>query len=329
MNINIDNYELFVMDYLEGTLDTMEAQEMSTFLLLHPDIAMEIDDLENAKLTLEPELKLETDFIASLKKNEIIEVENINEENYAQFFISNLENDINDKDSQNLKTFLKINPNLVSEFHQQQNTKLIPDENITFLHKESLKKKDRKVFVLWPKTASVAALLLLSFWIFKPNELKREVYTIEEIEPKKLSSLFVDREEINLAAYKTLFVDELIDESIFVNSDITRYATLPKRVIPLQKQIPLPDEQWKNEMLLMQSFVFNRDQLSPQIDYAFFTDEKTSAFRLISSVLWKTTKGQIKNISDEIIQDDLKIWQAGKLQALTNNYISVKPRTTQ
>jgi len=330
MNINIDNYELFVMDYLEENLDAVETQEMETFLLLHPDIAMEIDDLDDAKLSLEPDLKLDSSFLMALKKNEIIDVQNINEENYEEFFISDLEKDITDKDSENLKLFLKENSNLASEYLQLQNTKLIPDENITFHNKEDLKKKERKIIVLWPMVASIAALILLSFWLFKPQDLNRDIFIINKIESKKMTALFVNHHEINLVDGRSLFASDFIDETEPNQTEVSRMASLPIRMNPIQKRLSIEDEQWKNEMILMQSFVFNRNQLSPQIDYASNSDKKkTSAFRLVSSLIWKTTKGQIKNISEEIINDELKIWQAGKLEALTNNYVSVKPRTAQ
>jgi len=330
MNINIDNYELFVMDYLEENLDAVETQEMETFLLLHPDIAMEIDDLDDTKLSLEPDLKLDSSFLIALKKNEIIDVQNINEENYEEFFLSDLERDINDKDSENLKVFLKANPSLTSDYLQLQNIKLIPDENITFLNKEDLKKKERKIIVLWPMVASIAALILLSFWLLKPQDLNRNIFIINKIESKKMTALSVKQHEINLFDNRSLFASNFIDETEFHQKEVSRIASLPIKMKPLQRKLSIEDEQWKNEMILMQSFVFNRNQLSSQLDYTSNAEKKkTSAFRLVSSLIWKTTKGQIKNISEEIISEDLKIWQAGKLEALTNNYVSVKPRTAQ
>ncbi|MCK5776825.1 MAG: hypothetical protein KAH25_11640, partial [Bacteroidales bacterium] len=172
MMINIDNYESFVMDYLDNNLDKIKKKEMDTFLFLHPNIAQEINSLNELKITDKPNGKLANDFKMSLKRNEIIEVEGISEENYESIFIAQVEGDLNKQKDQELALFLSENPSLKPELILQQSTILQADKNIVFENKDLLKKKSRTI-ILWPAIAAIAALLLLSFWVFKPQEINR------------------------------------------------------------------------------------------------------------------------------------------------------------
>ncbi|MEM9992071.1 MAG: hypothetical protein AAF738_09925 [Bacteroidota bacterium] len=47
MSINTANYELYALDYLEGNLSGAELQAMERFLVAHPNIAAELDDLRS------------------------------------------------------------------------------------------------------------------------------------------------------------------------------------------------------------------------------------------------------------------------------------------
>lgn len=53
MKINIHNYEEFALDYLEGNLGEPALSEFSNFLLKHPDIRMELEDLETTCISEE------------------------------------------------------------------------------------------------------------------------------------------------------------------------------------------------------------------------------------------------------------------------------------
>ena len=48
--ITRENYEIWMIDYIEGTLDPEMKAAMEAFLLLHPDIREEMDGLEDVVL---------------------------------------------------------------------------------------------------------------------------------------------------------------------------------------------------------------------------------------------------------------------------------------
>ena len=71
VDINRSNYELFVIDYIEGNLDTIDMESFATFLDSNPDIKNEFNELES--------ITLETENIiykpkSELKKNRLLDL---------------------------------------------------------------------------------------------------------------------------------------------------------------------------------------------------------------------------------------------------------------
>jgi len=321
MIINIDNYELYVIDYLEDNLNKIKKQEMTDFLGLQPHISEEIKSLNEFKFTEKDADSLDADFMMSLKKNEIIKTKTISEDTYETVFIAQIEGDLNTEESGNLNSFLKENPSLKAEFKLQESLRFQADEEIIFENKAILKKKSRLV-VLWPSVAAIAALMILSFWVFKPQEISRTPLLLSKIESKPASKIITKKQPIKLESReKTIrianstFEEETLSRPIF---DLEKLATISA------SQIALENTNWQNEMLLRQSFAYTRNELSIDIDYSDLKDDKRSVMKMISSLLWETTKGQIKNMKKTLVDDNLNQLQAQNIEELTNGFIAVK-----
>ena len=68
MKINRNNYEAFLIDFLDGTLDAVLVAELMLFLEANPDIREEFDGIEDVSLESQNIHFTEKDF---LKKTEI------------------------------------------------------------------------------------------------------------------------------------------------------------------------------------------------------------------------------------------------------------------
>jgi hypothetical protein len=191
--IDLQNYEIFVIDYLDGQLSKSEEIALLAFLNQHPELKDEFDGLELA--TLEP-LTIVADFKQELKKTPVIKVAGIDETNYETFFIASAEKDLNIIETEHLNQFLSVNPMLHKEFELYQKLRLEPDTKILFPGKSSLKK--RKVIPL-TRVSSVAAgltiLLAISFFfrnqpVPEGNEILLQSYTYRTTReiPNKSSS---------------------------------------------------------------------------------------------------------------------------------------------
>ncbi|MGV3630138.1 MAG: hypothetical protein ACO1O6_02980 [Bacteroidota bacterium] len=177
--VNIENYEAFYLDYLEGSLDQEQMHAFLLFLDQHPELKLE-EDLpsfaENAVSSLAP------DFIAGLKVFDA--AESITEANYAQFMIASVEQILPATKQVELQDFIARRGHLEAEMDLYRNTKLIPDTSLVYENKTALKRG--RAIPMYVRLAAVAAgiLLILTFipWNTAP----------ESILSARLASLSVD-----------------------------------------------------------------------------------------------------------------------------------------
>lgn len=86
----------------------------------------------------------------------------INKDNYEAYFLDHLEGNLSEEGKKELELFLKENPKLGEELKAYDNSLfLIPDMEISFKEKESLRHKKAFLFPLWVKYSSVAAVFIL------------------------------------------------------------------------------------------------------------------------------------------------------------------------
>lgn len=86
----------------------------------------------------------------------------INKDNYEAYFLDYLEGNLSEKYKKELELFLKENPKLGEELKAYDNSLfLIPDMEISFKEKESLRHNKAFLFPLWLKYSSVAAVFIL------------------------------------------------------------------------------------------------------------------------------------------------------------------------
>ena len=63
--ITINNYEAFVLDYVEGNLDEATIHELKAFVINHPELDIDLEDLDLPTMNEE---KIEFGFKTELKK---------------------------------------------------------------------------------------------------------------------------------------------------------------------------------------------------------------------------------------------------------------------
>ena len=245
MKINRNNYEVFLIDYLDGTLDTVMEAELLLFLETNPDIRKELEGLENASLEA-PAIPFTEKNL--LKKPEIKTIAGIGENNFEDYFVAFYENDLTTKQQNDLQAFLAANPQLKPEFTLHEKLLFEPDENTVFNYKEELKKK-ATISVWWLAGTGVAAaiaLLFALFNLFQSDEANRQhnPLSIVQLAPKpvtgistvappsifstrKKQSVQMEIETVETLAYETGSISKLNHKEILVNlNEETDYTVL-------------------------------------------------------------------------------------------------------
>jgi hypothetical protein len=161
MKVSRNNYEVWMIDYFDGKLNAVETEALLAFLDINPDLKEEFELFDPSPLELED---IQFSNKHSLKKTEVVAVDQINERNYEEYFIAFYENDLSETQIYGLNKFRLKNPYLEKEFLLHQNLFATADQSITFNNKTSLKRKPR-IAAYWWSGAVAAAVVLLFGWI--------------------------------------------------------------------------------------------------------------------------------------------------------------------
>jgi len=277
MDINRNNYEIFLVDYIDGNLSADQVKVVETFLLLNPDLNSEFENVSNHILM--PDNQTYKDKFLLKKFN--YSLVGINNE-FDYLCVANVEKDINVEESKKLNRLIYDSNFMKTEYDQFHRAKLKPNTNIKYQHKAKLKRLTlfglKRLHIV--SFSSAAALVLLFFGLFSyfnsslvPPKNPPIVQKIE-IEPKdnlpKLSyevihpQLDIRKNEVDVVSaqvqkptIKNVDVDHKTSEPLEEAQKRTKIAYLEHRslavtVISKSSEITIPplylDETAENEV---------------------------------------------------------------------------------
>ncbi len=130
--INLHNYQAFLLDYLEGNLNEDQVSQLMDFLEQHPQLKEELNEAEPIHL---PELK-DLDEYEPIEDTEFLKKTT---EDWNEFrLISYLEGDLSKGEQEILEKELKQNPDLQKLHNTYQLTRLSHEQNIQYPEKTRL-----------------------------------------------------------------------------------------------------------------------------------------------------------------------------------------------
>jgi hypothetical protein len=170
MEINRQNYEIYLLDYIEGNLPDNMVIALKTFLKNNPDIDNEAKELQENILI--PDVVL-FDRKEKLKKNLATDIHGVSR--FEQLSVSFLENEISPVELIALNKFFEKDEQKRKEHQLIQETKFIANKSLIFRDKNKLKhisvnswfSKNKKHLSI---AASIAVLLSLLFLLNQENK---------------------------------------------------------------------------------------------------------------------------------------------------------------
>lgn len=174
--INRQNYEVFIVDYLDGNLGPVESAELLLFLELNPDIKKEVEGLSGAILDQEP--VPEYPFKEALKPAYDTDAVHITGENNTYYFIAYHEGDLSETGMQNVNEYLSKNPEFLSAFEAFRMSRLSSDSRIKYPEPGKLKKivpLFRTRFLYYSSVAASVLILISIFFRLQP-ESRKEIF---------------------------------------------------------------------------------------------------------------------------------------------------------
>ncbi len=170
--INRNNYESYLIDWMEGNLDAQTEKQVMQFLDENPDIKEEFEKFESVSLEPEP---VAFKGKSELKQKIIVPVGGINEDNFENFFIAWHENDLSRKEQESVEQFISKNSFLKKEFEQFGSLKVAPDKAVVYGDKEVLYHRKKAIPLFWISSAAAVLLVLFAIFGLLKNNLNRQI----------------------------------------------------------------------------------------------------------------------------------------------------------
>jgi cytoskeletal protein RodZ len=165
--INRNNYEEYMLLYIDDELSSDERQAMEAFLLVNPDLKDELALLQQTILQSE---QIEYSHKQTLYKKE----EGINLSNYQEYFLLYVDEELHSNEREAVEKFVLQNPSLQQEFTLLKQT-VLPKEWVIFQNKEVLYRKEEKrrpviISLRWASLAAAVMVGLIAFvWILNTS----------------------------------------------------------------------------------------------------------------------------------------------------------------
>jgi preprotein translocase subunit SecG len=153
MEININNYEEYVIDFIDGMLNEIDTANLLIFLDQNPVLKEEFEIIINSSKLIPIENN-------SFESSTLLKPININLNNYNEKLIALIENDLSQSEKEVLLSEIKRYPELKKAYELFLKTKLIPDSKILYNYKESLIKTPYRIITLNTKISGIAALFI-------------------------------------------------------------------------------------------------------------------------------------------------------------------------
>jgi len=167
--INIENYIFYIVDFIDGTLSADQLEELNNFLMLHPHLKEELNELQNSRLQPSESITFITKQLL-FKKQE----ENSNElKELVELSIAEMEDDITLEQNDRLMVLALKTIEYQNEHDIIHQLKLKPSPSERFKGKIKLKRTPafnltyKQVRILSSIAATFALLLSLGYFYFK------------------------------------------------------------------------------------------------------------------------------------------------------------------
>ncbi|MCU0442839.1 MAG: hypothetical protein MUE96_10610 [Bacteroidia bacterium] len=195
MSISIHNYETYLIDYLDGSLDPITVSEVLLFLEQHPAIKQEFLELQGPLFAAEPDPQPDLDF---LKKPLYQQAQ----KDIQLLLIAELENQITEQEQTMLQRYEALYPQLQHDRHLYATTVSEPDIFILFPDKQKLKKAVLfRLFRLqqWQAAAAIFIAVVGIGWFMSNQEIGNQTVAIQTKTSQQVQS--VDKPKTRVAAH--------------------------------------------------------------------------------------------------------------------------------
>jgi anti-sigma factor RsiW len=160
IDINISNYESYLLSAADGELNDAEKAALEQFLHQHPHLRQELAALEALRFTPDPEVSFGSK--AALYRS----AAGITAQHYHTALLDYVDNELSAADKTTLEQLILQHPHIRQELAQLQAARLTPDLTLQYPDKSSLYKHNRRTITpVWWWGAAAAVVAGFMIWM--------------------------------------------------------------------------------------------------------------------------------------------------------------------
>lgn len=197
MKIDRSNYEIYIIDYLDGNLPPEDRQQVERFLAANPDIGEEYENIRHKESITKDRAQIEKSFLF----RSLSDIPEITESNFEEFCVAYHERDLDKSAIIRFNAFLISNPEKKSLFELHKQLRFVADDELKYPHKSELKKHLISPIrrILYIASMSAAAIIIALLFIIP----KRENLAAPELADKHpVQNYSKQTESVNIAEKK-------------------------------------------------------------------------------------------------------------------------------
>lgn len=296
-NINIHNYESFLIDFIENQLTEDLRAELLEFLNKYPEIKAELKSFDMIHIPIDENIHFQSK--NSLKQSIL------QKDNYEEKFIGYAEQILSPSEVSEVNTFIAENPSYEKELKLYKLSKCEADRSIRFTSKKQLKKYPFYFQTKFYYSVAIAAgiILLLGIGSVYLNNVQDPKHQNPYADLNKPQALIGTKEFIvlNVSVTQTQFAK--LDRKTFeINlSEIDRFRPVPiKNLRTNIKQ--LQSFAFNYKVRIEQSYLLEKSEFYNPQYYEMLAQVQLSSNKLtVGQAIWKGLFGKIvlKKISSE------------------------------
>ncbi|MDF1673605.1 MAG: hypothetical protein P1U41_08865 [Vicingaceae bacterium] len=250
--ITKNNYEAFLLDYVEGNLSPEHTAELMLFFENNPELKEDLEGFDLLTLDV-PETNLENKEVLKINENRITAL------TFDDYAIAEIEGLNSEEKSAAFYVFLKQNPIYQKEFEVYKKSKLIAPA-LVFEDKPVLKREQKVIPLYWWVTSAAAVILAL----FLLNGINWNDEETIPIIANEIENNIVKEESLN--NLENVVKESLIAEEIEVVEKVEDVKN--ERIIQPKKPQPIIVKEEEPEVILANEIIpeIIKDSISNQLN---------------------------------------------------------------
>jgi anti-sigma factor RsiW len=166
INIDISNYEEYLLSAVDGELNEEEQAALEVFLQQHPKYRQELLLLQSARIVPDDELRFDSKELLYRRSDS----NTLSERNYEGFLLEYVDKELNAEDRRKVEAFAQQHPHISRELQLLEASRLKPDLSVKFPDKARLYRNTTRLRAIWWWAAAAAVIVGVAIVVIPPRQ---------------------------------------------------------------------------------------------------------------------------------------------------------------